>query len=337
MGDVLRYWLSYGRVTGGRRTDVTDVAETRGSGARALEVVAWKRYGHDRLYVNSSDGRRVGWIDRKTGEATLELEELRDAFEATVLAHVPAAVASEATTEPANDPSPPDDPTAQVPPPPPPPPPPGPAPVEEPWTDLALNQPGEAVASEAKKAFADAPVKSVAARVLKVHTQERAWRLGAKGEALVGKQLSKLGPEWRALHSVPIGTRGSDIDHVVMGPGGVYTINAKNHPHKEVWVHGNSIFVNGTRVHYARNSRYEADRAHRILSEAVGFPVPVVGLIAVIGAHEGFTIKSQPKDGRVVVLPRRGLADWLSRRGTVLYPDQLTAIYEAARRSTTWT
>lgn len=329
-------------MTGGRRTDVTDVAETGESSAPALEVVAWKRYGHDRLYVNTSDGRRVGWIDRKSGEATLELDEHREAFEATVRTHVPRIETSAIEPEQAIDPTPPADPVepaAQItpPPPPPPPPPPSATPVEEPWTDLALNQPGEAVASEAKKAFAEAPVMNVAARVLKVHTQERAWRLGAKGEALVGKQLSKLGPEWRALHSVPIGNRGSDIDHVVMGPGGVYTINAKNHPHKEVWVHGNNIFVSGTRVHYARNSRYEADRAHRILSEAVGFPVPVVGLIAFIGVHEGFTVKAQPKDGRVHVLIRRRLADWLSRRGTVLYPDQLAAIYEVARRSTTWT
>ena len=319
---------------------MADVAETGKSSAPALEIVPWKRYGHDRLYVNTSDGRRVGWIDRKSGAVTLEIEELREVFEATVRAHVPPTDASEVASETENDPTPPADPVAAgepiAPPPPPPPPPPPSTPVEEPWTDLALNQPGEAVASEAKKAFAEAPVMNVAARVLKVHTQERAWRLGAKGEALVGKQLAKLGPEWRALHSVPIGDRGSDIDHVAMGPGGVYTINAKNHPHKKVRVHGNSIFVNGTRVHYVRNSRYEADRAHRILSEAVGFPVPVVGLIAFIGVHEGFTVKAQPKDGRVVVLPRRGLADWLSRRGTVLYPDQLAAIYEVARRSTTW-
>lgn len=323
---------------------MTDVAETGESGAPALEVVRWKRYGHDRLYVNTSDGRRVGWVDMKTGEPTLEIDELRHAFDLVVEEHLPDAtrpatpcetvVEAPATDHPAPEATP-------APPPPPPPPPPTPKPgtaaVEEPWTDLALNRPGEAVASEAKKAFAEAPMLNVAARVFKVHTQERAWRLGAKGEALVGKQLAKLGTEWRALHSVPIGNRGSDIDHVVMGPGGVYTINAKNHPHKEVWVHGDNVFVNGSRVQYVRNSRYEADRAHRILSETVGFPVPVVGLIAVIGAHEGFTIKRQPKDGRVVVLARRDLAHWLSRRGTVLYPDQLESIFEVARRSTTWT
>jgi hypothetical protein len=43
----------------------------------------------------------------------------------------------------------------------------------------------------------------------------------------VAKGLPKLDEAWRVLHSVPVGSRDSDIDHVVIGPGGVYTINAK--------------------------------------------------------------------------------------------------------------
>ena len=35
-------------------------------------------------------------------------------------------------------------------------------------------------------------------------------------------------PRWRVLHSVPV-EGGRDIDHVMIGPPGVVTINSKHH------------------------------------------------------------------------------------------------------------
>lgn len=37
--------------------------EAEGSGVGKLVVKRWRRYGKDRLYVNTDDGRRVGWVD----------------------------------------------------------------------------------------------------------------------------------------------------------------------------------------------------------------------------------------------------------------------------------
>jgi hypothetical protein len=50
-------------------------------------------------------------------------------------------------------------------------------------------------------------VRTMLARVLGVRTDERAWRLGARGEQTVAKQLAKLEPLWRVLHDVPVGDR----------------------------------------------------------------------------------------------------------------------------------
>jgi hypothetical protein len=134
-----------------------------------------------------------------------------------------------------------------------------------------------------------------------------------------------------------VGSRGSDIDHVVIGPGGVYTINAKHHPLAAVWVGGNTFMVNGHKQPHIRNSRYEAARASRILSALGGYPVFVTGLIAVMGAQKGLTIKSQPPGGDVYVVPRRKIKDWLIGRGPVLTAGQVDTLFQIARRSTTWT
>jgi hypothetical protein len=103
------------------------------------------------------------------------------------------------------------------------------------------------------------------------------------------------------LHAVRVGEHGSDIDHVAIGPGGVFTVNAKHHPDKSIWVGGDTFLVNGRPVPYIRNSRHEARRAARLLTEQAGFPVETTGVIAVMGAHRGFTVKKQPEDGEVLV------------------------------------
>jgi len=326
-------------------------------------VKRWARYGHDRLYVETADGTRLGHWDVKTGQAVVEDETHREAVETATAGFrstsaVPVAVPAQAvpvevpvpllvapisalpvpTSTPAAIGLPPApaaatpvlepvqvEPAAIV------------APAAPAWTDLGLNRPGQAAREQAVAHRQTAPVKSLLARVLGVHTDERAWRIGADGEQAVAARLAKLGPEWKVLHAVPVGDRGSDIDHVVIGPAGVFTINTKHHPHASVWVGGNTFMVNGHRQPYVRNSRHEAQRASRLLTAACGFPVNATGLIAVMGAHEGFTVKEQPPGGDVHVLTRREVDRWLRMRpGDVLDPAQVEAVHDAARRSTTW-
>jgi hypothetical protein len=57
-----------------------------------------------------------------------------------------------------------------------------------------------------------------------------------------------------------VGDNGADIDRLVIGPGGVFSLNAKHHPGGKVWVGGNTLMINGHRQPYIRNSRFEAQR-----------------------------------------------------------------------------
>ena len=285
------------------------------AGMAELMVVRWKRYGKDRLYVNTDDGTRVGWLDLQSGEATVEIDALRADFDAAVADHRPAGArpAPPAAPIPAATAAP-----------------------ERPWTDLALNRPGEGVRAQAFAEKEKAPIRTLAARLLRVHTDERAWRLGADGEEKVGAQLTRLPEPWRAVHSIPIGDRGSDIDHIAIGPGGVFTIHTKHHPDAKVWVRGDTVKVNGHNQYYVRNARFEAKRAASHLGSACGFPVPVTGVIAIVGARGGFKVQAQPADGMVKVVGRKQLSESLARQGSILTGAQVATIYEAARRSTTW-
>jgi hypothetical protein len=92
--------------------------------------------------------------------------------------------------------------------------------------------------------------------------------------------------------------------------------------------------VNGKRQPYIRNSRHEAARAAKLLTAAAcRFPVHVEGLVVTVNADD-VVVKNAP-DG-VSVVPRMQVATWLLRHGDILTPDQREAIFDAARRSTTW-
>jgi hypothetical protein len=79
---------------------------------------------------------------------------------------------------------------------------------------------------------------------------------------------------------------GECIDHLVIGPPGVFTLNAKNHPGAKIWIGGDTFMVNGRRQPYFCNSRFEAQRAATLLSTATGVPVVAVGVIVPLGAAD---------------------------------------------------
>jgi hypothetical protein len=202
--------------------------------------------------------------------------------------------------------------------------------------DLADRPAGYLVRQHARAAHASAPIRSFLARLMNVHTDERAWRLGAMGEELVGAELAKLtarDPRWRVLHSIPVGRNGVDIDHLVIGPGGVFALNTKHHPRARIWVRGDTILVNGASRPYVRNSRHEAERVARLLTAQCGCPVTARGVVVAVNASD-ITVKKTPDD--VHVLGRRRLRRWLRRRPEVLDEPRVHAIYERARLMTTW-
>jgi hypothetical protein len=203
--------------------------------------------------------------------------------------------------------------------------------------DLALRRAGEGALQVANEMRAAARQRSWLRRLLTLTSiEEKSWRVGAEGERLVGAQLAhlvRLYPGWRVLHGIPVGSRGSDIDHVVIGSAGVFTINTKHHPQGRVNVKGDSVLVNGQRVSYVRNSRFEAARTARLLSASVGFPVTVRPLVVTVAAD--LSVAEQPEG--ITVCDRRRLVDLLRKAPVTLSPSQVEQLYAVARRPGTWT
>ncbi|HEV2891737.1 MAG TPA: nuclease-related domain-containing protein [Frankiaceae bacterium] len=276
-----------------------------------LVLTPWRRYGHDRVYV--ADGTlRLGHLDRNGDSLTVTDESRRAEVRAALVAA--GYLTDDATRA---------EPERKAPPP-------------EPWAitlpgDTATFKPGAGARAKAREERDAAPVRTTLARLLKVHTDERAWRVGADGEEAVARRLRRLGGTWSVLHDLPIGDSGANVDHVAIGPGGVFTMNTKNLTGK-VWVGGDTFLTNGHRTDYVRKARHEARRVARLLTARAAAPVTVHGVVVVLA--DEFMIKEQPRD--VTVVEARRLVRWLERHPPALSAEQLRRLERVARDPSTW-
>jgi hypothetical protein len=136
------------------------------------------------------------------------------------------------------------------------------------------------------------------------------------------------------LHAVPVGSGTSDIDHVLIGPAGVFTINTKNHSGQRVWVGGDTLLVNGHRTNHIRDARYEASRTTRLLASGIDGPVGVTPVIAIV--DPGTLTFGRTRPPGMVVIASSQLERTLLRRKRVLADAAITHLTELAEQRGTW-
>lgn len=161
----------------------------------------------------------------------------------------------------------------------------------------------------------------------------RPWYTGALGERSVAARLATLPDGWTVLHSLPVGRGGADVDHLVVGPGGVFTINTKHHVDASVWVAGRTVLVAGQRQPYAARSEAEGRRVDRIVAEVVADAPVVRPLVVVVGAKR-LTVKAGPV--AVTVLRAEQLRRWLVAQPARLTPAQVQRLVDRFDDPATW-
>ena len=200
--------------------------------------------------------------------------------------------------------------------------------------DLALRPPGAGALAMDAVMRGPAPKQSWFTRFFRLPpppTPKTSWGVGAEGEIIVGRCLATLGADWRTLHSVSVGRHGADIDHIVIGPPGVFTINTKHHPRSRVTATRNAVFVGNSETDYFAKSRIEAERAERLLTRACQRRVTVSPMIAVISRQlflDGYS--------DVAVVNAGNLVAWLRTERAQISPSEVISIFEHARQSSTW-
>ncbi|CAO5155851.1 Nuclease-like protein [Frankia sp. AiPs1] len=279
-----------------------------------LQVTPWRRFGQDRLYVNLPDGRSAAWFDRRTSELALLIDVEREKVLAALAPYLPDLKVPQPRVSAEGLP-----PQDAVP--------------ADGGGDLAANPPGAALAAklaELRPGFWRGLVRRLLRRG---RPETESWRKGLAGERMVAAELDWLTTAgWRVLHSIPLSDT-TDIDHLLIGPGGVFSVNTKYHQGSRIWVGDEAATVNGRPYPHVRKSRAEAQRASRILTRACGFEVAVAGVLAFVEAD---TLKVTPSLRDVYANHHTQLADAFAHATGVWSPDRVERIYTAARDRRTW-
>lgn len=171
---------------------------------------------------------------------------------------------------------------------------------------------------------------------VEVDDSAESWYRGAVGERRVGEILSALPEGWTVVHSVPLGSGSRDIDHVVIGPDGVFTINTKYSPGRNIWARGMGLYVGGHAQQHIRKARDEAQEAGRRLTAASGIPVQVTGVVTFV---QPGTMNVRPPfgDETTTVRVSRETALLEELHGPqALTPEQVERIVDVAARPETW-
>jgi hypothetical protein len=154
-----------------------------------------------------------------------------------------------------------------------------------------------------------------------------AWRRGAAGERRTARLLDSLERQgWAVLHDLMVSGTRANIDHLVIGPGGVFVIDSKQY-------RGHLLLDASGRLWHGRYPLapalravdFEADQAALVLTDP---DVVVAPILAVHGAQVPWG--KVVSDG-VPVLAARRLPSMLRQLPAVLGSERVTNLAEQAR------
>ena len=197
---------------------------------------------------------------------------------------------------------------------------------------LVGRRAGGSAAEKANELRSQRPVRNALDRLQGKKTDERAWRKGARGERVNGWWLGRLPAGWHVFHDIPVGQRGANIDHVVVGSAGVFTVNTKNVSGR-VWLAPRELRVDGHKTDWLPKAAHEATDASKRLTAVLGRTPPVKGVLAILA--DDWTIKEKPAD--VHVGTPRGVKQWLVKQSAVLTPREVNEIAAAINKPSTRT
>lgn len=151
-----------------------------------------------------------------------------------------------------------------------------------------------------------------------------AWRIGAVGEQMTGRELTRLEKDgFRTLHDLRLPGSRANIDHVVIGPTGVFTVETKSYTGRVV-IERTTVKHNGRRRDkIVPQALGQAAAVHAVLG------VDVVPIVCVHRAQISTGWFRKPVIDGVVFCSGRGLRKVLSGRPRMHQPDAVEELAEA--------
>jgi ssDNA-binding Zn-finger/Zn-ribbon topoisomerase 1 len=150
-----------------------------------------------------------------------------------------------------------------------------------------------------------------------------AWKTGADGEDRTARALAELESEgFIVLHDRRKPGSSANIDHVIVGPTGVFVVETKSYS-GPLSIRGDDVFVGGRRrTDMVQQARSEADVVKAVLAIA-GDNLPVTPILCIHRAEMPL-LKASVQG--IPVVNERGLVRVLRRTADVLDPQKVLEV-----------
>ena len=156
---------------------------------------------------------------------------------------------------------------------------------------------------------------------------------GERGSSL-RTRLERMGDAgWQVVHDVPLGRQGSMVEHLLIGPAGIFTVAERRHPGQRIVVEGRTLEVDGRSMSYLRDARLEATRVQGALLAAACAAVTVRGVVVVHGDLEVRTVQPQHD---AFAIARQDVLAVFRAMPVRLDPARIMAVAHVARQRATW-
>ncbi|MFD4035148.1 NERD domain-containing protein [Streptomyces sp. NPDC058637] len=207
-----------------------------------------------------------------------------------------------------------------------------PLPALTPAGDLSSRRPGAGLREQLDASGPGALVRA-ATGALRRHKDADPRRTALTGERRVGAELRRLTRHgWRVLHSVPL-PDGSEIGHLLIGPGGVFAVRTEHHPQTAVRLGDGTLQIgDGAPDPYVLEDRPESRRAQAVLEAHCGYAVPVQTVLVFVGVTT-LDVLATPPGVRVC---RERQVSALAPLTGVLTATQVERVYDIARNREAW-
>jgi hypothetical protein len=154
-----------------------------------------------------------------------------------------------------------------------------------------------------------------------------AWRRGSAGERRTARLLDQLERQgWAVLHDLAVPRSQTNIDHLAIGPGGVFVIDSKQYRGR-LQLDGSGRLWHGRHplAPTLRAVSWEADQAAQVL------PNPGVAVMPIVAVHGAQVPWGKVVIDGVPVVPAGRLPSMLRALPVVLGPERVAVLADRAR------
>lgn len=137
------------------------------------------------------------------------------------------------------------------------------------------------------------------------NTEKNKWIKGIKGEKLVRDYLKQLPQDYYVFHDVEFSESYGDLDHVILGPKGIFVIETKNYQGFFVVKDAEWFYKNGRRITKARGQpgkqviRNSISLKNFLTENGINLGVIRINAIVTL-VNKNFKIEKEPKNYKVL-------------------------------------